>query len=111
MDDGEFYKRMPKIELHAHLNGSISPATMKKLLDLHKKLWPEEQMPEDYETMIQKGSLGNIDDPFRMFSLIHTITDHMDAVAMAAHDVIREFHEDGVKYLELRSTPRAVQGR
>ena len=33
------------------------------------------------------------------------------AVRMATRDVIREFAEDGVRYLELRSTPRAVQNR
>lgn len=111
MDDSEFYRQMPKIELHAHLNGSISPLTMKKLLDLHRKLWPAEQMPEDSETMIEKGSVGTIDDPFRMFAIVHTVTDNVDAIKMATHDVIKEFADDGVKYLELRSTPRAVPDR
>ena len=34
----EFHRKMPKIELHAHLNGSISPNTLVKLIDLHQTL-------------------------------------------------------------------------
>ena len=44
-----------------------------------------------------------------MFKLIHQIVDDTEAVAMVTKDVIREFAEDGVRYLELRSTPRDVQ--
>ena len=68
-------------------------------------------MPEDSDTLIEKGKTGTFDDPFRMFAIIHTITDNPEAVRMAARDVIREFDSDGVKYLELRSTPRVVEGR
>ena len=43
-----------------------------------------------------------------MFKLIHQIVDDVEAVAIVTKDVIREFAEDGVRYLELRSTPRDV---
>ena len=54
MNDEQFFKLIPKAELHAHLNGSISPLTMKKLLKLHKKLFPDEEMPHDSDTIIEK---------------------------------------------------------
>jgi len=68
-------------------------------------------MPQDCDTLIEKGKTGTFDDPFRMFAIIHTITDNPEAVRMAAREVIKEFDSDGVKYLELRSTPREVEGR
>lgn len=68
-------------------------------------------MPADCETLIEEGNKGTIDDPFRMFSIIQGITDNPDSVSLATKQVIKEFAEDGVKYLELRSTPRAVAGR
>ena len=46
-----------------------------------------------------------------MFSLVHTITDNTWAVAEAARDVICDFAAEGVVYLELRTTPRAVPCR
>lgn len=105
------FKSLPKVELHAHLNGSLSCETIKKLLTYHKSKWPEETMPEGSETWLAKGLQGTLDDPFRAFGLIHRITDNTWAVAQAAKDVIQEFYDDGVVYLELRSTPRKVEGR
>ena len=31
-EDDMFSKKLPKVELHAHLNGSISPATLASLV-------------------------------------------------------------------------------
>lgn len=45
-----------------------------------------------------------------MFSIAHKLTINPQNVYEAACDVIEEFAEDNVVYLELRSTPRAVEG-
>lgn len=45
-----FYSELPKVELHAHLNGSISSNTMKKLIAKKPGLKIDNQM-----TMIDKG--------------------------------------------------------
>lgn len=47
---------------------------------------------------------------FKRFEIAHALTITPKAVFTATCDVIREFHEDNVIYLELRSTPRAVEG-
>lgn len=108
----EFCRKLPKIELHAHLNGSISSTTMQKLLKQHKEKRRKEGreddvMPQIWETTILKGERRTLDDCFVMFKMIHTIVCDEESVEMVAHDVVCEFDEDGVVYLELRSTPRA----
>lgn len=47
---------------------------------------------------------------FKVFDIAHALTITPDAVFIATNDVIREFHEDNVIYLELRTTPRSVEG-
>ena len=47
---------------------------------------------------------------FEEFKLVHSLTTSPVAIYTAACDVIQEFFEDNVIYLELRSTPRAVEG-
>lgn len=37
----EFCVQLPKVELHAHLNGSLSPATMRELVERKKAEKPE----------------------------------------------------------------------
>ncbi|KAF6128553.1 adenosine deaminase like [Phyllostomus discolor] len=41
-----------------------------------------------------------------MFQIIHQLTTSPEDILMVTKDVIKEFADDGVKYLELRSTPR-----
>ena len=42
-----FIQQMPKIELHAHLSGSISKQTVRELIILHRKNYPEEEIPPE----------------------------------------------------------------
>ena len=44
-DRASFIQQMPKIELHAHLSGSISKQTVRELINLHQKNYPEEIIP------------------------------------------------------------------
>ncbi|XP_075064189.1 N6-Methyl-AMP deaminase [Mixophyes fleayi] len=97
----QFYRDLPKVELHAHLNGSISSATMKKLIAQKPQLQFHNGM-----TMIDKGQKRTLEECFHIFKIIHQITDTPEDILLVTKDVIKEFAGDGVKYLELRSTPR-----
>ncbi|XP_044521029.1 adenosine deaminase-like protein isoform X2 [Gracilinanus agilis] len=101
LQKNNFYLELPKVELHAHLNGSISSATMKKLIAKKPDLKIHDQM-----TVIDKGKKRTLKECFQMFQLIHQITTSPEDILMVTKDVIKEFADDGVKYLELRSTPR-----
>lgn len=49
-----FCVQLPKIELHAHLNGSLSPATMRELVERKKADKPELaefQIPDSLENI------------------------------------------------------------
>uniref|UniRef100_A0A3Q0SRV5 N6-Methyl-AMP deaminase n=2 Tax=Heroini TaxID=318529 RepID=A0A3Q0SRV5_AMPCI len=99
--DVVFYRELPKVELHAHLNGSVSAQTIEKLISRKPQLNIERSM-----TAIGKGQRRTLDECFEVFKVIHKLVDTEEDILMVATDVIREFAADGVKYLELRSTPR-----
>ena len=44
----DFCRRVPKVELHAHLNGSLGPNAVAKLQHLHQELFPDENIGEKY---------------------------------------------------------------
>ncbi|KAJ8002583.1 hypothetical protein DPEC_G00160410 [Dallia pectoralis] len=96
-----FYRQMPKVELHAHLNGSVSFSTIEKLTARKPHLNIEHNM-----TAICSGQRRTLDECFQVFKVIHQLVDTEEDILMVAKDVIRQFADDGVKYLELRSTPR-----
>ncbi|XP_061773708.1 adenosine deaminase-like protein isoform X2 [Nerophis ophidion] len=97
----DFYRELPKVELHAHLNGSVSFQTMEKVMKRKPHLNIEHHM-----TAIGKGQRRSLDECFQVFKVIHQLVDTQEDILMVATDVIKEFAADGVKYLELRSTPR-----
>jgi adenosine deaminase len=50
----EYCIQLPKIELHAHLNGSLSPSTMRELVERKKAEKPELaefQIPDSLENI------------------------------------------------------------
>jgi adenosine deaminase len=85
----EYLKRLPKVELHAHLNGSLSLDTLRDLgLDLQVELL-------------------DLKDFFKLFPQIYSLTDTKDKIKEICNKTIQEFKKDSVIYLELRSTPRS----
>ncbi|VDL71507.1 unnamed protein product [Nippostrongylus brasiliensis] len=49
-----------------------------------------------------------MDEVFKIFPLIQSLTTTRDALITATLDVVKEFADDGVIYLELRSTPKST---
>ncbi|XP_071039244.1 N6-Methyl-AMP deaminase isoform X2 [Parasteatoda tepidariorum] len=93
-----------KIELHAHLNGSLSHRTLEKLISIKK----QKEDGNKLDLKLPKLSSNNLSQCFETFNLIHKITDSPEAIYVATCDVIEEFYNDGVLYLELRTTPKDV---
>eukprot|EP01079_Euglenida_sp_SAG-EU17-18_P000252 gene252-2384_t len=46
---------------------------------------------------------------FELFNLVHKVTDDLSAIRRVAREVVADYAAEGTVYLELRTTPRAVQ--
>jgi len=106
----DFFKRLPKVELHAHLNGSIGPALLKRLVDEHEHQ-PSDSIQKDdvilKKLLADESDLMTLDECFQAFKCIHRVSGDETAVRLIVRDVISSFAADGVVYVELRTTPRA----
>lgn len=100
-------KSMPKVELHAHLSGSISSQTIQHLFDQRKQRGDMSSVAPE-QMRIAENETRTLDECFEMFTLIQQLCDNEHTIYMVTSEVIREFAADNVKYIELRSTPRAV---
>jgi adenosine deaminase len=99
MKELSFLKRLPKIELHAHLNGSL---TNEIILDLICK---DCDLLQEYETTKTK-EIKEINDFFSLFDFIYKITNSPSILTRMTRLVIEDFKFQGCKYLELRTTPK-----
>ncbi|KAK3987891.1 hypothetical protein QBC44DRAFT_330377 [Cladorrhinum sp. PSN332] len=100
------FKALPKIELHAHLSGSISRQT------LHE-VWLQKQTSTTLQDPLIVMPLGKHDYDLKTFfplfsSYIYNLVDDADSLRYTTLTVLKDFAADGVVYLELRTTPRAM---
>ncbi|XP_059611153.1 adenosine deaminase-like protein [Phlebotomus argentipes] len=98
-------KSIPKIELHAHLNGSLSNAN---ILELHQMKYPRNDQDVNSEAYKVEKELLDLTQCFVKFKYAHDLTDCPERLARATENVIRDFAVDNVVYLEIRTTPRAT---
>ncbi|KAI5816282.1 hypothetical protein BZA77DRAFT_280800 [Pyronema omphalodes] len=102
----EFCKRLPKIELHAHLSGSIRRDTLHQIWQQKKSESPELAL-EDPLLVIPEEGVTDINAFFPLFSkYIYALINTVSAVEFSTRAVLNDFCADGVIYLELRTTPR-----
>lgn len=90
-----------KQELHAHLNGSLSSNTLRALGCSETSMAKYQEL----NTILEKTE-RTLDECFQLFRVAHELTKTKEAVYLATESVIKEFADDNVIYLELRTTPR-----
>ncbi|KAL4869790.1 hypothetical protein BDV12DRAFT_72493 [Aspergillus spectabilis] len=106
--DPQFARSLPKIELHAHLSGSISRQCLHEIW-LEKKARDPAFDVEDPLMVMPPGKVDfSLNTFFQVFSksIYHLVND-LESIAYATTSVLQSFLDDGVRYLELRTIPRA----
>ncbi|KAF2025184.1 Metallo-dependent hydrolase [Setomelanomma holmii] len=107
--DLAFTQGLPKIELHAHLTGSISREC------LHE-IWKQKKAQElglEMEDPLIAIPPGKVDYDIKTFfplfsSYIYKLCNDLPSIQYSTKAVLQDFQADGVVYLELRTTPRAM---
>ncbi|KAL4950679.1 hypothetical protein BDW69DRAFT_187133 [Aspergillus filifer] len=107
--DSEFTRSLPKIELHAHLSGSISRQCLHEIWLQRKARDPDFDVEDPWVVMPPGKVDFSLDTFFQTFnqSIYHLVRD-LDTIAYATNSVLEDFLADGVRYLELRTIPRAA---
>nr|CAI5834393.1 unnamed protein product [Callosobruchus analis] len=97
---------LPKIELHAHLNGSLTDQCLKELNCKDTSIKEYKRIAD-----VLDKTERTLTECFEVFNIAHKATNNVDAVYKATQSVIQDFyHNDHVVYLELRTTPRSEEG-
>jgi adenosine deaminase len=93
----ETVRLIPKVELHAHLHGSIRTNTLTELAHEYRS-----------EAAMLLESNRDLEKCFGIFDLIHRTISGVDAVRRVVREVLEDFMNENVIYLELRTTPRKL---
>ncbi|KAH8588144.1 hypothetical protein B0O99DRAFT_656092 [Bisporella sp. PMI_857] len=102
------FKALPKIELHAHLSGSISRECLHEIW-LQKKQDGETDLEDPLIEMPVDKFDYDLETFFPLFSrYIYSLCNDLQSLTYTTNRVLQDFAADGVVYLELRTTPRAM---
>ncbi|KAK4616308.1 Adenosine deaminase-like protein [Fulvia fulva] len=105
--DTSFTKALPKVELHAHLTGSITPHTLHEIWLKKRDISAGAQLEDPLTACRPEAAHHDVFSFFPLFdTYIYNLINDVDAVAFATGEVLKAFEADGVRYLELRTTPR-----
>lgn len=106
----EFAHQLPKIELHAHLNGCIRESTLKELANQKEVSVPENLLDTASSTLSSRHYKSRtLTECFEIFDIIHKCVRTPQDVRRITREALQDFNEQNVTYLELRTTPRQLE--
>lgn len=107
--DAAFTLALPKAELHAHLSGSITLSTLHKIWQLKQSRGECLSLEDPALALKPAGTYPTVLTFFAIFNdYIYSLVNDAESLTSATQSVVDDFEKDGVRYLELRTTPRAI---
>ncbi len=100
----EFVQRMPKAELHCHLDGSLRPATLLEL-SLAQGITPPAATAADLGAWMRVDDARNLADYLARFEVTLAVMQDAASLERIAHEFVLDAALDGVRYIEARFCP------
>lgn len=104
-----FYKSLPKIELHRHLEGSLRLTTMLETARKYQLDLPYD-VPDEFNHLVQviEGEQFNFQNFLSKFNSLRLFYQSPEVIQRFAREAVADAAADNVRYLELRFTPVAL---
>ena len=100
----EQLRRLPKAELHVHLDGSLRPATMVDIASQTGVALPTED-PDALARWMLVDDAGDLEDYLRRFDITIALLQRPEDIERVAYEMVADGAADGLKYLEVRYAP------
>ncbi len=104
MELSEYLRRIPKVSLHCHLEGSVQAATVVELARKHGEALPGGRTVEnlyDYPDILEF---------LKVYTMVAGLMRDHDDFHRAAYETLQEAREHGVRYREMFWSPMAHMG-
>src|SRR5215510_7265831 len=98
-------ERLPKTNLHCHLDGCLRPRTLLELADEQGVRLPTRKLP-DLTRLLQAGRrTRNLRDYLKIFDLTLKVLQEKPALYRVAYELAEDAAAENVRHLEVRYAP------
>ena len=101
----ELLARLPKAELHVHLDGSLRPGTMVDLARTARVELPSTD-PDVLRRHMRVDDARNLEEFLTRFELTIALLQTPEAIERVAWEMVEDAARDGIRLLEVRYCPR-----
>jgi adenosine deaminase len=101
----ELLARLPKAELHTHLDSALRPATMIELARAAKFTLPTTD-PDALRRFMLVDDAGNLEDYLARFEYTIPLLQTPEGIERVSYEMVEDAASDGLRYLEVRYCPR-----
>ena len=100
----DLLRRLPKAELHCHLDGSVRPQTLIELGREHRTPMPSNDVEALRDFMIVRDA-RNLEDYLTRFDVTLSVMQTAEALERIAYELAEDAAAEGVRYIEMRYSP------
>jgi adenosine deaminase len=100
----ELIQRMPKPELHVHLDGSLRPTTLVELAKEQKVKLPTTDIAE-LTRYLHVSDARNLMDYLARFEITLSVLQTPEALERVTYELVQDGAAEGVRYMEIRYSP------
>jgi adenosine deaminase len=104
MPTRELFTRLPKAELHTHLDSSLRPETMIELARGVGFDLPARE-PDALRRFMRVDDAANLEDYLQRFEYTIPLLQSAEAIERVSYEMVEDAGRDGVRYLEVRYCP------
>ena len=101
----ELLQRLPKTDLHCHLDGSLRLDTVIDLARKQNVKLPTFDRPELFKMLYAGDAVASLDDYLRAFDITLSVMQTEDALERTAYELAEDAHKENVRYIEVRYSP------
>ncbi len=104
----DFYKSLPKVEIHRHLEGSLRLKTILEIARAHGITVPFSTGPLSNLVQVQTSEPYTYQNFLEKFNILRMFYRSPEVIFRVIREAVEDAANDNVRYLELRFTPVAL---